>query len=84
MKCFNCTSETNHKRFDIPICRSCESGLKLFSDDTILRQNQAYTNSENPSSYSDEITRRLLFIEKDYLKKKIKLLHVLDRLESLK
>lgn len=84
MKCFNCTSDTNFKKYEIPICHSCESGLKLFTDDTIIRQKKEYKASENYSSYQDEISHRIILLERDYLKKRIKLLHILERLDNFK
>ncbi|KAB2859368.1 MAG: hypothetical protein F9K09_02435 [Flavobacteriales bacterium] len=84
MKCFNCAADTNHKKYEIPICHSCETGLKLFTDDTIMRQKKEYKCSEKYSSYLDEIAHRIILLENDYLKKKIKLLHVLERLANFK
>jgi len=84
MKCFNCASDTINKKYEVPICHSCESGLKLFTDDTIIRQKKEYKGSENYSSYQDEISQRMILLERDYLKKRIKLLHILERLDYLK
>jgi hypothetical protein len=84
MKCFNCSAETTNQRYQITICPACEQDLRLFTDETIARQKAEYKPSEKYAAYDDEITDRLAFIEKDYLKKKIKLLHVLERLEWLR
>jgi len=84
MKCFNCGDETTNRRYEITICTACEQDLKLFTDETIARQNAEYKPSEKYAAYPDEIADRLVFLEKDYLKKKIKLLHVLERLNCLK
>jgi hypothetical protein len=84
MKCFNCGAETTNQRYKITICPACEKDLRLFSDETIARQRAEYQSSEKYAAYDDEIADRLVFLEKDYLKKKIKLLHVLERLECLK
>ena len=84
MKCFICNAEAYSQLFGIPICTLCASELRLFTDDTIRRQVANYKASERYASYRDEISDRLAFVEKDYLKKNIKLLHVLDRLDYLK
>lgn len=84
MKCFNRGSETDHKKYEIPICHSCETHLRLFNDDTIIRQIKEYKPSEKYSSYQDEISRRVLLVERDYFKKRIKLFHILGRLEKIK
>ena len=84
MKCFNCGAETSNQRYEITICAACEQDLRLFTDETIARQKAEYKTSEKYATYNDEIADRLVFLEKDYLKKKIKLLHVLERLEHLK
>jgi hypothetical protein len=47
----------------------------LLSEATI---NKHY--SENPEEFSKEIQRRLDFIENDYINKKIKLLHVKEKI----
>lgn len=84
MKCFNCGAETSNQRYEITICPACEQDLRLFTDETIARQKAEYKTSEKHAAYGDEIGDRLVFLEKDYLKKKIKLLHILERLEYLK
>ena len=84
MKCLNCGAETTNQRYQIAICPACEQDLRLFTDETIARQKAEYKPSEEYATYNDEIADRLVFLEKDYLKKKIKLLHVLERLEHLK
>lgn len=84
MKCFNCASNADFQKYGIPICNSCESDLKLFTDDTIIRQKKEYKGSDNYSSYQNEISHRIILIERDYLKKRIKLLHILERLDNFK
>ncbi len=84
MKCFNCGTETANQRYKIAICAACEQDLRLFTDETITRQKAEYKPSEKYAVYDDEIADRLVFLEKDYLKKKIKLLYVLERLDYLK
>lgn len=76
--CYNCGKATVNEMFNYPICDSCKSKLKLFTDETIKKH---YSN--NPEEFSNEIQRRLDFIEKDYINKKIKLLSVKEQLKSL-
>lgn len=83
MKCFNCASDGS-LLYGTPICNSCKSDLRLFTDDTIIRQQREYKASDKYASYRDEISDRLKILELDYLKKRIKLLHVLERLDNLK
>ncbi len=82
-KCFNCNSISDAEIYGISICNLCKSDLRLFTDETISRQKMEYQSSEKYASYQDEIAGRLLILERDYLKKRIKLLYVLDRLDNL-
>ena len=84
MKCFNCDSDADDQLYEIPICSFCKSDLRLFNDDTIIRQQLEYKSSEKYASYKDEISDRLILLRRDCLKKKIKLLHILERLGNLK
>jgi len=84
MKCFNCGCNVDSQIFGIPICNSCESELRLFTDNTIIRQKIEYKGTDKYVSYQDEISDRLILLEKDYLKKRIKLLHILERIDNLK
>lgn len=76
--CFNCEKTTSENMYGYPICNSCKSRLKLFSEETIKKH-----YLENPERFSQEIQRRLDYIEKDYLKKKIKLLQAQEQLKNL-
>lgn len=71
------------KLYGYIICESCESKLGLFADETIKKHIKKYKNSALERSYEDEILYRLDFIEKDYIKKRIKLLHIQARLQKL-
>lgn len=75
--CFNCGKKGN-LFYGYFICDSCKSQLKLFSEETIKKH-----YLKNPDKFSKEIDRRLEFIDKDYIKKKIKLLQVKKQLESI-
>ena len=77
-QCFNCRKETENSLQGYPICESCKSKLKLFSDKTIKKY-----YLKDPDKFSKEIERRLDFIEKDYMKKKIKLLNVKEQLKNI-
>jgi hypothetical protein len=77
MKCFNC-SKPGKDIHGISICESCLVELRLFNDETIARQREEYMGERG--SYEKEIDYRLDFIEKDFLKKKLKLLHIKERL----
>ncbi len=70
-RCYHCGSETAKELFHYPICDSCQSNLKLLTETTIGKH---YV--KDPEAFSEEIQRRLDFVEKDYISKKIKLLHV--------
>lgn len=78
MECFNCKKKSTENIYGYPICNSCKSKLKLFSEDTIKKY-----YLKNPEKFSKEIQRRLEFIENDYIKKKIKLLHVKEQLKNI-
>jgi hypothetical protein len=76
--CFNCGKTTTENMHGYPICDSCKTKLKLFSDNTIKKH-----YLKNPEKFSKEIDRRLDFIEKDHIKKKIKLLNVKEQLKKI-
>jgi hypothetical protein len=73
--CYNCGKATAKELFNYPICDSCKSKLKLLTEVTIKKH-----YSKNPEEFSKEIQRRLDFIEKDYINKKIKLLNVKEKI----
>ena len=73
--CYNCRKATAKELFNYPICDSCKSKLKLLTEVTIKKH-----YSKNPEEFSKEIQRRLDFIEKDYINKKIKLLNVNEKI----
>jgi hypothetical protein len=78
--CFACGAEAE-EMYGYLICEKCKSKLGLFTDDTIKRNTQEFMDSSR-HSYLDEINRRLDIMDKDYIKKRIKLLHIKDRLEN--
>ena len=64
-------------------CDRCQSKLGLHSDKTILKNAALYDQSK-PISYEDEVVNRLQFMEQDFVKRKVKLLHILERLSELR
>ncbi len=82
-KCFQC-GEDGSELYGYTICDSCRSKLGLFSDETIGKHISLYDKPIKKRSYEEEIKFRLDFIEKEYTKKRIKLLHILERLKDIK
>ena len=82
--CFQCGGTSiNIDLYGHTICDSCKSGLGLFTDETIKKHISLYNSTKN-HSYEEEVRDRLVFLDKDYVRKKIKLLHIRDRLEHIK
>ena len=74
-KCFNC-NENGTQLFEFTICNSCKKGLRLFTDETIEKHIQKFTKK----GYKKDLAKKLELLEKTYIKKKIKLLDILDKL----
>ena len=70
------------------VCPACKIKLGLFQDKTIQRHNSTFAKAKenNPGrpSYEEEVRNRLIHLDKDYISKRIKLLHIQDRLQHLK
>lgn len=62
------------------ICKECVSKLRLFTDKTIKEHITKYKRL----AYEDEVNNKLLLLNETYIKKKIKLLHILDRLQEIR
>ena len=77
-KCFNCGKITSKEMYGYFICKSCKTKLRLFNDKTIKKY-----YLKNPEKFSKEVDRRLDLIDKDYIKKKIKLLNVKEQLKRI-
>jgi hypothetical protein len=78
-KCFQCGAEGS----DIcgyVMCEACKSKMGLFTDKTVQKHNAEY--AKKGLSYEQEVKRRLDVMEKDYLKKRIKLLSILESLKK--
>ena len=76
-KCFNC-DETGAEFYEFIICDSCKKKLRLFTDKTVEQHIKKFTKP----LYKKEIKRRIVLLEKDYKKKKLKLLDILNKLEK--
>ncbi len=69
MSCFNC-GEPGELFFGYPICDTCKSKLGLFTDKTIKSHILKYaTDNKKQHSYEEEIACRMIFLDKDYIKK---------------
>ena len=75
-QCFNCKNP-GILIFEYIICDSCKKKLGLFTDKKL----KEYIKKD--PNFKKEINRRLDFIEKDYIKKKIKLLYIKERLKHI-
>ncbi len=73
--CYNCRKATAQELYNYPICDACKAALKLFTEATIKKH-----YDKDPAGFSKEIQQRLEWIEKDYINKKIKLLHIKETL----
>lgn len=81
--CFQC-GDKGEDMYGYPICNMCKAQLGLFTDTTIRKHLARFKKTPEDNSYEHELKRRLAFLDEDYIKKRIKLLHVLARLESFK
>ena len=63
-------------------CVRCQSKLALHSDTTILKNAKSYDQSK-PIPYEDEVVHRLQVMEMEFVKNRVKLLHILERLGNL-
>ena len=80
--CFPC-GNPGTDLFGYIICDSCKTKLGLFTDGTIQKHIALYEKSNKKRSYAEEIRYRLEFVEKDYIKKRIKLHHIQERLNQI-
>ena len=79
--CFQC-GEKGTNMYGYIICDSCKSKLRLFTDETIQKHISLYKKTKI-HSYEEEIHDRLVFLDKDYIKKRIKLLYIQERLADI-
>ena len=74
-KCFNCDN-TGSDLFGFTICNSCKKDLRLFTDKTIENHIKKFSKK----GYEKDVNDKLALLENVYIKKKIKLLDILDKL----
>lgn len=83
-KCFKCEGKSDQNPelfFGYWICPDCIQRLGLFKDETIKRHQLTYSGKHN--DYFGEVTYRLKAMEVDYISKRIKLLHIQERLSQI-
>lgn len=88
--CFRCQEdevEVLENLFGYTVCKACITKLGLYHDQTIKKHKASFERARelNPAkpTYKDEVDYRLSMMEKDYISKRIKLLHIRDRLRNL-
>ncbi|MDP6731592.1 MAG: hypothetical protein QF877_02340, partial [Gammaproteobacteria bacterium] len=69
------------------VCHSCKSKLGLLKDNTLRKHILSYekvreTVPENPT-YKEEVDYRLNYMEENYIRQRIKLLHIQERLKEI-
>jgi len=74
-QCFNCNKK-GKEFYGFTICKACRKALRLFSDNTLEKHIFKFTKPV----YQKEINERLSILEKNFIKKKIKLLDIQKRL----
>lgn len=68
--------------YGFDFCSLCRSQLGLHTDKTIQKNASLYRQAKSVA-YEVEVLNRLHSMEKDYIKKRVKLLHILARLDEL-
>lgn len=64
------------------ICSNCKEDMRLYTDKTIGKHVVEY-QANGGQSYAKDVAHHLDILDKDYVKKKIKLLHIQDRLRHM-
>jgi hypothetical protein len=90
IQCFLCGNRNPHEvsiLYGYEVCSICQSTLGLLKDNTIQKHVLRYAKAretvpENPS-YSEDVDYRVRRLEEDYFKRRIKLLHIQERLKKL-
>ena len=82
MACFKCNTNATSKLFGYDVCDTCKSELRLFSSDTIKKHTVRFQKTED-ISYQTEISNKLKKVELTYIKAKIKLLDIQEKLNTL-
>lgn len=90
ISCFGCgeTEESSITEFyGYTVCKACQVKLGLFQDETIKKHVDSFqrANQRDPNKplYQEEVRNRLVLLDKDYLPKRIKLLHIQSRLKEV-
>jgi hypothetical protein len=80
--CCQCSRSSNTANiYGYVFCDRCTAKLGLHSDKTILKNSDKYDGDH--ASYEEEVVHRIEAMEKSYIKTKIKLMHILERLAEL-
>ena len=80
-QCFQCGND-GFDMYDVTICDTCKNKLGLFTDKKIMGHIEFFSKTKD-ISYLEEIEFKLDHLEKDFIKKKIKLMHIRDRVRHL-
>ena len=87
--CFKCAEpmKTENTLLGYPICQTCERRLVLMQDKTVLKHKNIFDAArkldDNLPSYLENVEEALQQLERDYIRKRIKLLHIKERLISM-
>lgn len=89
-RCFNCDNINAKEVSDVygyDVCVRCKPTLGFYQDSTIRKHISAFEKKKEVvpenSSYSEEVDYRLGFMEADYIRKRLKLLHIQARLKEI-
>ena len=80
--CFDCNSKDTIDLYGYKICKSCKSKLLMYKDETIKKWIAEFKPTAEYKTLSDQIAAKLDLGEKKYIKQKIKLLGIQDRLKN--
>jgi len=88
--CFRCGESYGNRHTDLygfNVCGRCKPKLGLLKDQTIKKHISSFEKAkkefpDNPS-FEQEISDRLIILDRDYIRKKIKLLHIQERLKQI-
>jgi hypothetical protein len=85
--CYKCHEPTNNQLHGYFVCPDCITALALHQDNTIQRNRDKYRkmkqNDMFQRDYIEDVNFRLKRLEEDYISKRIKLLHIKERLEQM-
>ena len=82
-RCCQCGDARKLKNlYGYKFCSACESKLGLHQDKTILKNAERFAATKD-HSYEQEVVQRLQTMERDFATTKVKLMHILERLNEL-